>query len=62
MDIYDFLIVKKRGSAYKQQQIKKFSLYNVPLDLNKKVRGNSRIWGDISTENQKIVIDKIISL
>lgn len=62
MDIYDFLIVKKRGGAYRKEQVTNSSLYNHPLNPNKQVRGNSRIWGDVSAENQKIVIDKIISL
>ncbi|WP_295849349.1 LysM peptidoglycan-binding domain-containing protein [uncultured Neisseria sp.] len=60
MNIYDFLIVKKRGGKYKTWT--SGSLYNVGIDPDKQVKGESRIWGDASAEVQKIVIDKIISL
>ena len=60
MNIYDFLIVKKRGGKYKTWA--SGSLYNVEIDPDKQVKGESRIWGDASAEVQKIVIDKIISL
>lgn len=60
MNIYDFLIVKKRGGKYKTWT--SGSLYNVEIDPDKQVKGESRIWGDASAEVQKIVIDKIISL
>lgn len=60
MNIYDFLIVKKRGGKYKTWV--SGSLYNVEIDPDKQVKGESRIWGDASAEVQKIVIDKIISL
>lgn len=60
MNIYDFLIVKKRGGKYKTWT--SGSLYNVRIDPDKQVKGESRIWGDASAEVQKIVIDKIISL
>jgi LysM repeat protein len=61
-DIYEFLKAHK-GGAYEDDKVKSFSLLSIYPDIPaaKSPKGNSRIVGDISMENQKIVIDMIVS-
>ena len=58
-DIYDILRTSK-GKAYSSAA--DHSLLFTPLDTSRKIRGNSRVHGDVSEENRKLIIDKIISV
>ncbi|MDE2430887.1 MAG: transglycosylase SLT domain-containing protein, partial [Burkholderiales bacterium] len=62
--VYECLFASK-GKAYKESSISEKSwLYKKPdIDKNKeKIAGNSRVWGDVSHENQKKVIDLLIEV
>ena len=54
-DIYDILRTSK-GKAYSSAA--DHSLLFTPLDTSRKIRGNSRVHGDVSEENRKLIIDK----
>lgn len=60
-DIYDILRTE-RGAAYRKNQLFSETLYEVPIDKSRKIYGNSRVWGDISESNRRLIIDKIISV
>ena len=53
-------ILASRGAAYRDSQIANHSYYNTPLQSNG-VRGNSRVWGDASTNTQRSAINAIIN-
>jgi murein DD-endopeptidase MepM/ murein hydrolase activator NlpD len=62
--IYEYLAVSK-GKAYKPEQIKPYSWLAIAPDIQKQpneIAGNSRIWGDISPQDQGRVIDLIIEI
>lgn len=62
--IYEFLATSK-GKSYKPESVKKYSWLKISPEINKQpneIAGNSRIWGDISRENQARVIDLIIEI
>lgn len=62
--LYERLFASK-GKAYKESSIKQISWLKKKPEIDKpadKIAGNSRIWGDISHENQKRVIDLIIEI
>jgi LysM repeat protein len=65
--IYEFLATTK-GKAYSQDQIENhpeslLSANKYPtIPFGKKVKGNSRIHGDVDHETQKIIIDMIITI
>ena len=50
----------KKGKAYRRDQIVDWSYVDDPL-VEGGVRGNSRVWGDVSIETQNTVIDRIVS-
>lgn len=60
-DIYEILKPKK-GAAYKENQIKSYSLLNTPISSGKVLCGNSRIYGDVDDQTYRKIIDIIISL
>lgn len=60
-DIYE-LLQPKKGYAYKDNQIIDVSLVNTPIPHGKKLKGNSRIIGDVSNETYRSIVDLIISL
>lgn len=62
--LYEHLYASK-GKSYKASSIEKYSWLNKKPTITKpegKIAGNSRVWGDISHENQKRVIDLIIEV
>jgi murein DD-endopeptidase MepM/ murein hydrolase activator NlpD len=62
--LYNYLVVSK-GKAYKPEQIKPYSWLSKAPDVQKQpneIAGNSRIWGDISIQDQGRVIDLIIEI
>lgn len=62
--LYDFLLAKK-GKAYKEESIIAKSRLSVYPDIRKQpdqIAGNSRIYGDISPENQARVIDLVLEI
>lgn len=62
--LYERLFASK-GKAYKESSIEKYSWLSKKPTINKpdgKIAGISRVWGDISHENQKRVIDLIIEV
>ncbi|KCX77518.1 hypothetical protein J530_4996, partial [Acinetobacter baumannii 15827] len=60
-DIYQ-LLKPKKGYAYTKEQIIDASLVNLPIPTGKKLKGNSRVIGDVDEETFKIIVDTIISL
>ena len=60
-DIYE-LLQPKKGYAYKDDQIIDSSLVKIPIPGGKKLKGNSRIIGDVNNENYRAIVDIIISL
>jgi LysM repeat protein len=60
-DIYE-LLQPKKGYAYKDVQIIDASLVNKPIPNGKKLKGNSRIIGDVGDETYRSIVDIIISL
>jgi len=60
-DIYE-LLKPKKGYAYKEDQIIESSLVNLPIPQGKKLKGNSRVIGDVNNETFKTIVDIIISL
>jgi len=60
-DIYE-LLKPKKGYAYKEDQIIESSLVNLPIPQGKKLKGNSRVIGDVNNETFKAIVDIIISL
>lgn len=62
--LYEHLAVSK-GKAYKPEQIKSYSWLAIAPEIQKQpneIAGNSRIWGDISSQDQGRVIDLIIEI
>jgi hypothetical protein len=65
--IYEFLKTK-RGAAYSQDQIVNhpeslLSADKYPtIPADKKIKGLSRVHGDVDLDTQKIIIDMIISM
>lgn len=62
--LYDYLVAIK-GAAYKDGQIKSYSWLSRCPTIEKQaneIAGNSRIFGDISPENQALVIDLLIEI
>lgn len=62
--LYQALAVKK-GAAYKDSQIKTYSWLSKAPDIEKQadeIAGNSRIFGDVSPENQALVIDLLVEI
>ena len=60
-DIYE-LLQPKKGYAYRDDQIIDASLVNIPIPNGKKLKGNSRIIGDVNNGTYRSIIDIIISL
>ncbi|WP_213070685.1 hypothetical protein [Acinetobacter sp. WCHA55] len=54
-NIYEILRPKK-GYAYTDEQIVDYSLIGIPIPTNKKIKGNSRIYGDIEEANFKNIV------
>ncbi|TDM09221.1 MAG: hypothetical protein C4K60_07915 [Ideonella sp. MAG2] len=55
----------KKGAAYKDSQIKPYSWLSKAPDITKQaneIAGNSRVFGDISAENQALVIDLLVEI
>lgn len=62
--IYEFLRAQK-GKAYSKQQVESHSWLNLSPSIEKQpneIAGLSRVWGDISVEEQALVIDLIIEI
>lgn len=62
--IYEFLCAK-RGRAYSEKQIESHSWLKLNPEIEKQpneIAGNSRVWGDISFENQALVIDRLVEM
>ena len=62
--IYDFLRVQK-GKAYSQKQVESHSWLKLSPNIEKQpneIAGVSRVWGDISVDEQALVIDLIIEI
>jgi len=55
------ILVNRKGAAYRDDQIVAWSHYRDPIDTsNNRLAGNTRIWGDASTETQRASIDALI--
>nr|EKY1287997.1 lytic enzyme [Acinetobacter baumannii] len=54
-DIYQ-LLKPKKGYAYTKEQIIDASLVNLPIPTGKKLKGNSRVIGDVDEETFKIIV------
>ena len=51
-----------KGAAYRDDKLVKWSHYKELVDKREgRVAGNSRIWGDVSQENQRKVINGLIA-
>lgn len=62
--LYQYLAAKK-GSAYQDSQIKTYSWLSRAPKVEKQaneIAGNSRIFGDVSPENQVLVIDLLVEI
>lgn len=62
--IYDFLRTQK-GKAYSEKQIENHSWLKLNPGIEKQpneIAGESRVWGDVSVDEQALVIDLIIEI
>ncbi len=62
--IYEFLRTQK-GKAYSEKQIESHSWLKLSPAIEKQpneIAGESRVWGDISTDDQALVVDLIIEI
>jgi murein DD-endopeptidase MepM/ murein hydrolase activator NlpD len=62
--IYEFLRAQK-GKAYGNRQIQSHSWLYLKPEIEKQpneIAGLSRVWGDVSDENQSLVIDLVIEI
>lgn len=59
---YNVFYSRQKGAAYRASQVESYSNYNKPVDHSPgRPAGNSRIWGDIALDRQRIIINAIIS-
>jgi murein DD-endopeptidase MepM/ murein hydrolase activator NlpD len=62
--IYEFLRTRK-GKAYSDKHIESHSWLHLQPNIEKQpneIAGRSRVWGDVSIDDQKLVIDLIIEV
>ncbi|MGV3344958.1 LysM peptidoglycan-binding domain-containing protein [Enterobacteriaceae bacterium LUAb1] len=61
MNLYKYLHAEK-GSQYRKNQLAKNSLINIypEIDESRKLRGNSRVFGDVDKKIQNTIIDMLI--
>lgn len=59
---YSVFYSRQKGAAYRASQVESYSNYNKPVDHSPgRPAGNSRIWGDIALDRQRIIINAIIT-
>ena len=59
---YNVFYTHKKGAAYRASQVESYSNYYKPINHSPgRPAGNSRIWGDIALDRQRLIINTIIS-